>query len=85
MLIDPSLSYLPNISVPEGTYQPALRDGPVARLENPLLVPEAGSGEMGQVDQVVFSEGLVQYKGKWLLYFGLGDSELGVAVAEVQS
>ena len=84
MLIDPSLSYLPNISVPVGTYQPALRDGPVARVENPLLVPEAGSGEMGQVDQVVFSEGLVQYKGKWLLYFGLGDSELGVAVAEIQ-
>ena len=84
MLIDPSLGFLPNISVPGGAYQPALRDGPVARVERPLLVPEVGSGEMGQVDQVVFSEGLVQYKGMWLLYFGLGDSELGVAVADVQ-
>ena len=84
MLIDPSLSFQPNISVPEGMYQPALRDGPVARIQNPLLVPEAGNEQQGQVDQVVFAEGLVQFKGKWYLYFGQGDSELGVAIADVQ-
>ena len=60
MLIDPSLSFLPNITVPEGMYQSALRDGPVARVERPLLVPEAGNEQTGQVDQVVFAEGLVQ-------------------------
>ena len=84
MLIDPSLSFLPNISVPEDMYQPALRDGPVARIQNPMLVPEAGNEQEGQVDQVVFAEGLVQFKGKWYLYFGQGDSELGVAIADVQ-
>lgn len=84
MLIDPSLSFLPNISVPANTYQPALRDGPVARIENPLLVPTSQNEQQGQVDQVVFAEGLVQFKGKWFLYFGQGDSELGVAVADVQ-
>ncbi|KPI44851.1 uncharacterized protein AB675_2848 [Cyphellophora attinorum] len=84
MLIDPTLSFLPNITVPDGTYQPALRNGPVARVQNPLLVPEASNEQTGQVDQVVFAEGLVQFKGKWYLYFGQGDSELGVAIADVQ-
>ena len=84
MLIDPTLSFQPNITVPDGTYQPALRNGPVARLEHPILVPEAANEQEGQVNQVVFAEGLVQYKGKWWLYYGQGDSELGVAVADVQ-
>lgn len=84
MLIDPSDSFLPNITVPAGTYQPALRDGPVARIENPMLVPTGKDEENGQVDQVVFSEGLVQFKGKWFLYFGQADSTLGVATADVQ-
>jgi predicted GH43/DUF377 family glycosyl hydrolase len=70
MLIDPSGSFRANISVPEGTYQPALKDGPIARLQNPFIVPEAGNEQEGQVDQVVFAEGLVQFKGKWYLYYG---------------
>jgi predicted GH43/DUF377 family glycosyl hydrolase len=84
MLIDPSLSWQSDIAVQEGEYQPALRNGPVARVERPLLVPEAGNEQEGQVDRVVFAEGLVQFKGKWYLYFGQGDSELGVAIADVQ-
>lgn len=59
-----------------------LSKGPVARLEKPLLEVSEGNEEAGQVDQVVFCEGMVQFKGRWLLYFGQGDSELGVAVAE---
>lgn len=70
MLIDPSGSFRPNLNVSQDAYQPALRDGPVARLERPILVPEAGNEQQGQVDQVVFAEGLVQFKGKWYLYFG---------------
>ncbi len=66
MLWDPSGAFRPNISVPQGTYQPALRDGPIARVENPILVPESAEEQQGQVDQVVFVEGLVQFKGKWL-------------------
>ncbi|KAL6245648.1 hypothetical protein RBB50_007647 [Rhinocladiella similis] len=84
MLIDPSGSFRPNLNVSQDAYQPALRDGPVARLERPILVPEAGNEQQGQVDQVVFAEGLVQFKGKWYLYFGQGDSDLGVAIADVQ-
>jgi len=84
MLIDPSGSFRPNLTVSDGMYQPALRDGPIARIENPLLVPEASSEQEGQVDQVVFAEGLVQFRGKWFLYFGQADSTLGVATANVQ-
>lgn len=62
-----------------------LDKGPVARLEAPLLVPSAPNEEIGQVNQVVFAEGLVQFKEKWFLYFGQSDSELGVATADVQS
>lgn len=57
MLWDPSGSFRPNISVPEGQYQPALRDGPIARVESPLLVPESAEEQEGQVNQVVFAEG----------------------------
>ena len=32
--------------------------------------------------QVVFAEGLVQFKGQWYLYFGQADSTIGVAMAE---
>ena len=84
MLIDPSGAFRPNLNVSEGMYQPALRDGPIARIENPLLVPEAGNEQEGQVGQVVFAEGLVQFRGKWFLYFGQADSTLGVATADVQ-
>lgn len=56
-----------------------IRDGPVARLESPILAPEDANEVYGQVDRVVFTEGLVQFKGQWFLYFGQGDSELGVA------
>lgn len=102
MLIDPSGSFRANFSVKDGMYQPALRDGPVARLGQPILVPTSANEQQGQVNQVVFSEGLVQYHGKWYLYYGThcsgfrkwiyqltacsgqGDSDLGVAMADVQ-
>ncbi|KAK5196625.1 hypothetical protein LTR92_004170 [Exophiala xenobiotica] len=69
MLIDPSGSFRPVLNASTTAYQPALRDGPVARLERPILAPEAGNEQQGQVDQVVFAEGLVQFRGKWYLYF----------------
>lgn len=84
MLIDPSGAFRPNLNVSDGMYQPALMDGPIARIEEPLLVPEGSDEQEGQVNQVVFAEGLVQFKGKWFLYFGQADSTLGVATANVQ-
>ncbi|KAJ5883075.1 uncharacterized protein N7473_009961 [Penicillium subrubescens] len=57
---------------------------PIARLETPILQPTTATEITGQVDNVVFSEGLVQFKGKWLLYFGAGDAFLSVAQTPVQ-
>ena len=57
---------------------------PVARLETPLLQPTSIQEVTGQVDNVIFSEGLVQFRGQWLLYFGQGDAFLGVATTPVQ-
>lgn len=69
MLIDP-------VNLPRGP--------PVARLETPLLQPTSVQEVEGQVDNVIFSEGLVQFHGQWFMYFGQGDSFLGVANANVQ-
>lgn len=60
-----------------------IHQGPLARMEHPVLKPELANEKEGQVNQVVFCEGLVQFKGSWYLYFGQGDSELGVAIAPV--
>jgi hypothetical protein len=90
MLIDPTGSFRPTVNtsienpVVGGTYQPELADGPVARLERPFLGPDTPQQTEGQVNRVVFAEGLVQFKGKWWLYFGQADSSLGVATADVQ-
>jgi len=58
---------------------------PIARLETPFLVPTTAEEEKGQVDLVVFAEGLVQFRRKWFLYYGQADQTLGVAVADVQA
>ena len=60
------------------------RGPPIARLETPLLQPSSVHEVKGQVDNVIFSEGLVQFKGRWMIYFGQGDSFLGVATTAVQ-
>lgn len=57
---------------------------PLARLERPILTPTTEDEVEGQVDNVVFSEGLVQFKQQWFLYYGAGDQYLSVASAPVQ-
>lgn len=84
MLIDPSRHFQQLAGIDEDRFQPATIDGPVARLERPFLWPDKANEVEGQVNKVVFAEGLVQFKGKWWLYYGQGDSELGVATADVQ-
>ena len=43
-------------------------------------VPRPGDagGDLGQVNNVVFVEGLVAWRGEWLLYYGQGDAGVGV-------
>jgi predicted GH43/DUF377 family glycosyl hydrolase len=52
----------------------------IARLERPFIVPDSSDEQNGQVNNVVFSEGLVHFRKRWFLYFGEADSVLGAAI-----
>ncbi len=48
--------------------------------ESAFSAPESQAEREGQVDNVVFLEGLVELKGAWYLYYGMADSRIGVAI-----
>lgn len=50
------------------------------RSEDPFLSPTHTMEFSGQVPNVVFIEGLVTFGNQWFLYYGMGDSGIGVAV-----
>lgn len=52
----------------------------VDRLDSPFICPDKDYEVRGQVNQVCFLEGLVYFKGKWMLYYGTADSRIAVAV-----
>ncbi len=54
----------------------------VKRLNEPFLEPEDTGEREGQVNQVVFVEGLVRHAGRWLLYYGAADSKIFVATRD---
>ncbi|HET9803622.1 MAG TPA: glycoside hydrolase family 130 protein [Candidatus Acidoferrum sp.] len=49
------------------------------RSDVPLFAPELTWEKAGQVPNVVFVEGLVREKDRWLLYYGAADKYVGVA------
>jgi predicted GH43/DUF377 family glycosyl hydrolase len=74
-------------SLPEGTYTAAQiylkKDDPVKvqdRMDTYFMKPDKPYEISGQVNHVCFIEGLVDYKGKWFLYYGTADSKIAVAV-----
>ncbi len=53
----------------------------LTRLDKPFLVPQDDFEKSGQYPAgTVFIEGLVYFKGQWLLYYGCADSRVAVAV-----
>lgn len=79
-------------SLPEGTYTPAQilfdRADPsqmLKRADTWFMKPEKPYEITGQVARVCFIEGMVNFKGKWLLYYGTADSKIAVAVHEPSS
>jgi predicted GH43/DUF377 family glycosyl hydrolase len=56
----------------------------IARPREPFLRIDAAEAQ-GQVGNVCFAEGLVAFKGEWLLYVGLADSRLGVSTAPMRA
>jgi len=74
-------------SLPEGTYgggQVLLdRNDPtkiLRRLDHCFIRPDKPYEITGQVGQVCFLEGLADFNGRWLLYYGTADSRISVAV-----
>jgi len=74
-------------SLAEGTYTVSQillnKDYPykvVDRMDNYFISPDKPYEISGQVNHVCFAEGLVNYKGKWFLYYGTADSKIAVAV-----
>ncbi|ODM91642.1 Beta-1,4-mannooligosaccharide phosphorylase [Orchesella cincta] len=54
----------------------------IGRTENYFITPDRDYEIIGQVNNVVFVEGLVNYKNKWHLYYGTADSKIALAVIE---
>lgn len=60
------------------------RDDPrrlISRNDQPVLAPEKEWEKVGQVPNVVFVEGMVNWKGRQLFYYGGADKYIGVAEA----
>jgi predicted GH43/DUF377 family glycosyl hydrolase len=51
----------------------------IARATEPFFRPQSAAEAAGQTDHVTFLEGLVHFRGQWLLYYGMADSRVGVA------
>ena len=54
----------------------------IDRSERYFIKPDQPYEIEGQVNQVVFLEGMVPFQGRWFLYYGTADSKIGVAVAK---
>jgi beta-1,2-mannosidase len=71
----------------EGTYAASqilltknIRPQVIRRMDTYFMKPDKPFEITGQINQVCFVEGLVNYKGKWFLYYGTADSKIAVAV-----
>jgi predicted GH43/DUF377 family glycosyl hydrolase len=73
-------------TLPDGAYaagqvllDPADPTAVLARVESSFFRPGSALETAGQVANVCFLEGLVFFKDRWLLYYGMADSRVGVA------
>ena len=75
-------------ALPQGTYaagqvllDPRDPSAVLRRVTDPFMWPERDYEITGQVGNVCFLEGLVHFKGEWLLYYGTADSKIALASA----
>lgn len=54
----------------------------IARSTQPFLLPTTELERTGQIPNVVFIEGLARFNDRWFLYYGMGDSGIGVATSD---
>jgi len=91
VLIYNSMNLGPNgdTTLPEGTYAASQilfdKNNPtkiIDRMDTYFMKPDKPYEMTGQVNHVCFVEGLVNYKGKWFLYYGTADSKIAVAAKQ---
>lgn len=89
MLTDDGILLLYNAADEDLVYETGQvlfdRDDPtkvIARTDSSFLKPETRLEQEGQIPNVVFIEGLVHFKDRWFLYYGMGDSGIGVATGQ---
>ncbi len=82
-----NITSIGDTTLPEGTYAAGQvlldKNDPVRvikRMESNFMQPDKPYELTGQVNRVCFIEGLAQFRGKWLLYYGTADSKIAVAV-----
>ena len=75
----PEMAY----SAGQALFDPADPSAPIGRMTQPFLTVTTTHEITGQVQNVCFVEGLVRLNDKWILYYGMGDSKIGVATAPV--
>lgn len=51
----------------------------IKRCKEPFFYAEKSSEKKGQMPNVTFLQGLVKSKNRWFLYYGMADSNIGVA------
>jgi predicted GH43/DUF377 family glycosyl hydrolase len=73
-------------TLPDGAYaggqvllDPADPTVVLARATEPFFRPESSAETTGQTPNVAFLESLVFFQGRWLLYYGMADSRIGLA------
>ncbi len=54
------------------------------RSKTPLMLPKEQFELYGKVNDVIFAQGLVKFKNKYLLYYGGGDKCIGVAEIDIR-
>lgn len=74
-------------TLPEGTYAASQilldKNDPskvLQRMDHYFISPDKPYEISGQVNRVCFVEGLVNFKGHWLLYYGTADSKIAATV-----
>ena len=76
-------------ALPVGTYSAGQalfdRNKPyqlIDRLSDHFIHPNKEYERVGEVNEVCFVEGLVNFRDKWYLYYGTADSNIAVAVSD---
>ncbi len=66
-------------SVGQALFSPVKPQQLIARAKGHFLTPDRDYEQSGQINNVCFLEGMVWFKGRWLLYYGTADSKIAVA------